>query len=192
MLAVSSRAVKNALPPWNCLEGIPVISLDERKVYWFLKKSFDHKASWQWIEKNCKWKHWLVGSGLDGHCSRGWLFQDPPISNSSGSNSVTIVHPASALSCENNQRLSSVQFSSVAQSCLTLCDPTNCSTPGLPVHHHLPEFTQTHVHRVSDAIQPSHPLSSPFPPAPNPSHHQSLFQWVNSSHEVAKVLEFQL
>ena len=70
----------------------------------------------------------------------------------------------------------SVQFSSVAQSCLTLCDPMNRSTPGLPVHHHLPEFTQTHVHRVGDAIQPSHPLSSPFPPAPNPSQHQSLFQ----------------
>ena len=68
----------------------------------------------------------------------------------------------------------------------------NCSTPGLPVHHHLPEFTQTHVHRVRDATQPSHPLSSPSPPAPNPSQHQSLFQWVNSSHEVAKVLEFQL
>ena len=71
-------------------------------------------------------------------------------------------------------------------------DPMNCSTPGLPVHHQLPEFTQTHVHRVSDAIQPSHPLSSPSPPACNPSQHQSLFQWVNSSHEVAKVLEFQL
>ena len=84
------------------------------------------------------------------------------------------------------------QFSSVAQSCPTLCDPMTRSTPGLPVHHQLPEFTQTHVHRDSDAIQPSHPLSSPFPPAPNPSQHQSLFQWVKSSHEVAKVLEFQL
>ena len=83
-------------------------------------------------------------------------------------------------------------FSSVAQSCPTHCDPMNCSTPGLPVHHQLPEFTQSHVHRVGDAIQPSHPLSSPSPPAPNPSQHQSLFQWVNSSHEVAKVLEFQL
>ena len=70
----------------------------------------------------------------------------------------------------------SVQFSSVAQSCPTLCDPINCSTPGLPVHHQLPEFTQTHVHRVCDAIQPSHPLSSPSPPAPNPSQHQGLFQ----------------
>ena len=68
----------------------------------------------------------------------------------------------------------------------------NRSTPGLPVHHHLLELTQTHIHRVHDAIQPSHPRSSPSPPAPNPSQHQSLFQWVNSSHEVAKVLEFQL
>ena len=88
--------------------------------------------------------------------------------------------------------LSCLQFSSVAQSCPTLCDPKNCSTPGLPVHHQLLEFTQTHVHQVSDAIQPSHPLSSPSPPAPNPSQHQSLFQWVKSSHEVAKVMEFQL
>ena len=86
----------------------------------------------------------------------------------------------------------SVQFSSVTQSCPTLCDPMNRSTPGLPVRHQLPEFTQTHVHRVGDAIQPSHPLSSPSRPAPNPSQHQSLFQWVNSSHEVAKVLEFEL
>ena len=87
---------------------------------------------------------------------------------------------------------SSVQFSSVTQSCPTLCNPMNCSKPGLPVHHQLPEFTQTHVHQVGDAIQPSHPLLSPSPPAPNPSQHQSLFPWVNSSHEVAKVLEFQL
>ena len=84
-----------------------------------------------------------------------------------------------------------VQFSSVIQSCLTLCDPMNRSTPGLPVHHQLPELTQTHVHRVDDAIQPSHPLASPSPPAPNPFQHQGLFQWVNSSHEVAKVLEIQ-
>ena len=75
---------------------------------------------------------------------------------------------------------------------VSLCDPMNCSTPGLPVHHQLPEFTQTHVHRVSDAIQPSHPLLSPSPPAPSSSQHQSLFQCVNSLHEVAKVLEFQL
>ena len=86
----------------------------------------------------------------------------------------------------------SVQFGSVAQSCPTLCDPMNRSTPGLPVHHQLPEPTQTHVHQVGDAIQPSHPLSSPSPPAPNPSQHQGLFKWVSSSHQVAKILEFQL
>ena len=72
--------------------------------------------------------------------------------------------------------LTEVQFSSVTESCPTLCNPMNCSTPGLPVHHQLPESTQTHVHRVSDAIQPSHPRSFPSPPAPNPSQHQSLFQ----------------
>ena len=85
-----------------------------------------------------------------------------------------------------------VLFSSVAQSCPTLCNPMDYSTPGLPVHHQLPEFTQTHVHRVSDAIQPSHPLLSPSPPAPNLSHHQGLFKWVSSSHQMAKILEFQL
>ena len=86
----------------------------------------------------------------------------------------------------------SVQFSSVSQLCLTLYDPMNCSMPGLPVHHQLPESTQTHVHRVGDAIQPSHFLSSPSSPALNLSQHQGLFQWVSSSHEVAKGLEFQL
>ena len=88
--------------------------------------------------------------------------------------------------------LVSVQFCSVGQSCLTLWDPMNRSTPGLPVHHQLPEFTQTHVHWVSDAIQPSHPLSSPSPPAFNLSQHQGLVKWVSSLHQVAKVLEFQL
>ena len=82
-----------------------------------------------------------------------------------------------------------VQYSSVTQSCPILCDPMNRNTPGLPVHHQLPEFTQTHVHWVRDAIQPSHPLWFPSP-VPNPSQHQSLFQWVSSSHEVAKVLGF--
>ena len=80
------------------------------------------------------------------------------------------------LPCEHMFQLSTVQFSSVAHSCPTLCDPMNRSMPGFPVHHQLPELTQIHVHRVSDAIQPSHPLSSPSPPAPNPSQHQSLFQ----------------
>ena len=91
-----------------------------------------------------------------------------------------------------NRISQSVQFSSVAQSCPTLCDPMNCTTPGLPVHHKLPEFTQTHVHRVGDAIQSSHSLSSPSPPALNLSHHQGLFKWISFSHQVAKVLEFQL
>ena len=86
----------------------------------------------------------------------------------------------------------SVQFSSVTQSCPTLYDPMNHSTPGLPVHHQLLEFTQTHVYWVGDAIQPSHPLSSPSPPALNLSQQQGLFKWVSSSHQVAKILEFQL
>ena len=85
--------------------------------------------------------------------------------------------------------LQQYMFSSVPHSCPTLCDPMDCSMPGQPVHHQLPEFTQTHAHQVGDAIQPSHPLSSPSP-APNPSQHQGLFKWV-TSHQVAKVLEFQ-
>ena len=86
-----------------------------------------------------------------------------------------------------------LQFISVTQSCLTLCDPMNRSMPGLPVPHQLPESTQTYVHCVGDTIQTYHPLSSPSPPALNLSHHQGgLFKWVNSPHEVAKVLQFQL
>ena len=85
-----------------------------------------------------------------------------------------------------------VQFSLVAQLCPTLCNPVDCSTPGFLVHHQLLEFTQTHVHWVSDAIQPCHPLSSPSPPAFSLSQHQGLFKWVSSSHQVAEVLEFQL
>ena len=88
--------------------------------------------------------------------------------------------------CTHNR----LQFSSVAQSCPTLCSPMDCNMPGLPVHHQLLEFTQTYVHWVGDAIQPSHSLSSPSPPAFNLSQHQGLFQWVRSSHQVAKVLEF--
>ena len=84
----------------------------------------------------------------------------------------------------------SLQFSSVAQLCLTLCNPMECSMPGFPVHHQLPELTQTHVHWVGDAIQPSHPLLSLSPPALNLSQHQGLFKWVSSLHEVAKVWSF--
>ena len=98
--------------------------------------------------------------------------------------------------CSHNlatkQQYFSDQIRSVSQLCPTLCDPMNRSTPGLPLHHQLPEFTQTHVHRVSDAIQPSRPLSSPSPPAFNLTQHQGLFKWVSSSHQVGKVLEFQL
>ena len=88
-----------------------------------------------------------------------------------------------------------IQFNSVAQSCPTLCNPMNHSTPGLPVHHQLPEFTQTHIHRVSDAIQPSHPLSSPSPPTPNLSQHQSfpmsqLFSWGGQSTGVSALASF--
>ena len=91
----------------------------------------------------------------------------------SSQNSLSFLTVTTAVSVQFNH---SVQFSSGAQSCPTLCDPMNRSTPGLPVHHQLPEFTQTHVHQAGDAIQPSHALSSPSPPAPNPSQHQNLFQ----------------
>ena len=103
---------------------------------------------------------------------------------------ISLVLQADSLPAEPSEK--PPQFGSVAQSCPTLCDPMNHSTPGLPVHHQLPNFTEIHVHWVGNAIQPSHPLSSPSPPAPNASQHQGLFQWVNSLHEVAKVLEFQL
>ena len=98
--------------------------------------------------------------------------------------------------CRGNRKspimTGSVQFSSVIQSCSTLCDPMNSSTPGLPVHHQIPETTQTHVHWVGDAIQPSHPLSSPSLPVLSLSQHHGLFKWVISLHQLAKVLEFQL
>ena len=102
------------------------------------------------------------------------------------------IQPSNPLSFPSPALDLSVQFSSVAQSRPTLCDPMNRSMPGLTVHHQLLEFTQTHVHHVSDAIQPSHSLSSPSIPALNLSQHQGLSQWVSSSHQVAKVLEFQL
>ena len=102
-------------------------------------------------------------------------------------------HQKSGMPCYGSSSGLIFIFSSVQSlSRVWLCSPVNRSTPGLPVHHQLLQFTQTHSHGVGDAIQPSHPLSSPFPPAPNPSQHQGLFQWVSSSHQVAKVLEFQL
>ena len=93
---------------------------------------------------------------------------------------------------ETLRYLLSAQFSSITKLCPRPCDPMNSSTPRLPVHYQLPASTQTHVHWVGDAIQSSHPLSPPSPPALTLSHHQGLFQWVSSSHQVAKILEFQL
>ena len=119
----------------------------------------------------------------------------PNVLNSFMCNTVAVPHPDPCICRRYFPRLhwmpETVQFSSVAQLCPTLCDPMNRSTPGLPVHHQLPESTQTHVHQVSDTIQPSHPLSSPSP-ALNLSQHHGLFKWVSSSHQVAKVSEFQL
>ena len=132
--------------------------------------------------------HWILQAGI-----LEWV----AISYCRGSSQTRAQTHVSCVSCfdrwffttsttwEAFAHISSVQFS-------CLVNPMNCSTPGLPVHHQLPEFTQTYFHRVCDAIQPSHPLLSPSLPAPNHSQHQGLFQWVNSLHEVAKVLEFQL
>ena len=143
--------------------------------------------------RECRDKSRVMGGGHSNHLGKGRSRQRDQQQFSARLASVVrfeVRKLAECLSCRDFGY--SVQFNSVAQSCLTLCNPMSHSTPGLPVHHQLPEFTQTHVHRVSNAIQPSHPLSSPSPPAPNPSQHHSLFQWVNSLHEVAKVLEFQL
>ena len=98
----------------------------------------------------------------------------------------------SSLNCTVKWDIYAYHFRSVVQSCLTLCNPRDCDRPGLPVHHQLLELSQTHVHWVGDAIQPSHPLSSPSPPALNLSQHQGLLQWLSSSHQVAKILELQL
>ena len=113
--------------------------------------------------------------------SQVWLFVTPKDCSLPGS-SIYGIFQARVL----------VQFSSVTQSCPTLCDLVDCSQPGIPVHHQLPELTQTHVHWVSDAIQPSHPLSSPSPPILNLSQHLGLFKWVSSSHQVARLCTLQL
>ena len=142
---------------------------------------------------SCPWSQWCNPTISSSVVPFSSCFQSFPASGSfqksqffsSGGQSIGVSASASVLQMN-------IQFSSVSQSCLTLCDSMNCSTPGLPVHHQLPESTQTHVHWVGDPIQPSHPLSSPSPPAQNPSPHQGLLQWLISSHEVAKVLEFQL
>ena len=141
---------------------------------------------------------WLLGEQEEDRCHRcvqvslsvevkavlvphaHWPFPFNDILSLSPSRYVTLgmllnfSEPVSSSGRWRHVLISSAQFSSVTQSCPTLCDPMNRSTPGLPVHHHLPEFTQTYLHRVSDPIQPAHPLSSPFPPAPNPSQHESF------------------
>ena len=122
------------------------------------------------------WRHCLAGSSL-WRVGCWWLCVQLS----------TCVPPSTPIHLP--RRVSSVQFSS--SSCLTLCYPMDCIMPGLPVHHKLLEFPQTHVHWVSDAIQPSHPLSSPSPPTFSISQHQSLFKWVSSLHQMAKALEFQ-
>ena len=158
-------------PPGSAVPGI----LQARTLEWVSFPSPMHESE-KW-----KWSHSVVSDSSPPH----------------GLQPTRLLHPwdfpgkSTGVGCHFLLR-NAVSVSSVSQSCLTLCVPMNRNTPGLPVHHQLPELTQTHVHQVGDAIQPSHPLSSPSPPAPNPSQHQGLFQWVNSSHEVAKVLEFQL
>ena len=175
-------------------------------------------VSFDFYDKNTR--YWMAWELFISHNSDGCKVQDQSLADSVLPRALFLVcrwsSPCSVLMCkremvrsdqllsrvrlfvtpwtsahQTSMSITSLQFSSVTQSCW-LCNPMNRSTPGLPVHHQLLDFTQTHVHRVSDAMQPSHPLLSPSPPAPNPSQHQSLFQWVNSSHEVAKVLEFQL
>ena len=128
------------------------------------------------------------GLGWEWELAAGRVYRITPVTDKSNGkkNSNVIEH----LKTKYNKWLA--QFSSVAQSCPTLCDPMDCSMPGLPVHCQLPELAQTHVHQVGDAIQPSHPLSSPSLPAFNLPQHQGLFKWISSSNQVARVLEFQL
>ena len=114
------------------------------------------------------------------------------ISNLSFTEQISTSSPLSPLETTILHCLCEFDNCWVVQSCLTLCGPMDCSTPGFPVHHQLPELAHTHVHSVGDAIQPSYPLSSPSPPAFSLSQHQSLFPWVSSSYQVDKVLEFQL
>ena len=141
-----------------------------------------------WVRKipwRRKWKPITVFLSEKSHGQRSLMGYSPW-----GREELNMTERLSILIVQRNKLR--FQFSSVAQSCPTLCNPMDWSTPGFPVHHQLPELTQTHVHQVGDAIQPSHPLSYLSPPAFNLSQHQGLFKWVNSLHEVAQVLEFQL
>ena len=131
----------------------------------------------------------LQYSCLENSMDRGaWQVIVPGVSKSQTGNFIFI--PKNFIYFHSN--VNSIQFSSVIQLCTTLCNPMDCSTPGFSVHHQLPDLAQTHVHWVSDAIQPSYPLPSPSPPAFNLSQHQGLFQWVSSSHQVAKYWSFSI
>ena len=188
--AAAAKSLQLCPPQCDPTDGSPSGSpvpgiLQARTLEWV---AISFSSAWMWKVKS-QWPHGLQptrllqpwdfpgkSTGVDCHCLLPLV----------GIDIVYFLYQWSTLI------LKSIQFSSVAQSCLTLYDTMNHSTPGLPVHHQLPEFTQTHIHRVSDAIQPSHPLLSPSPAALNLSQHQALFQWVSSSHQVAKALEFQL
>ena len=135
---------------------------------------------------------WLLSSGFSSKTVKSYLAQPGLIPSTSEFRPIALWflahHSPKALYQFHSVPWKDTQFSSVTQSCLTLCDTVGCSMPGFPVHHQLPELTHTHVHWVSDTIQPSHPLSSPSPPTFNLSQHQGLFQWVNSWYQMAKVL----
>ena len=150
-------------------------------------------------DESLMWKVFSLHLKAEGHpyYQRQGIWAGKPVSTSLVTSIIDYPKPrpcldSSLIKHPKPKSLNTVQFSSAAQLGPTRCDPMNHSTPGLPVHHQLLEFTQTHVHRVCDAIQPSHPLSSPSLPALSLSQHQGLFKWVSSSHHVAKVLEFQL
>ena len=178
-------------PPGSSVHGI----LQARILEW-VAIPYSKGSSWP---RNQTWVSLIAGRSLTIWATReatSSCLLISPQSHSEDDSADMDTRKFSLILCtQNSQKMFiwCVQFSSLQSlSCVQLCDPMNHSTPGLPVHHQLPESTQTHVHWVGDPIQPSHPLSSPSPPALNLSQHQGLFQWVSSSHQVAKVLEFQL
>ena len=161
---------RDGSPPGSPIPGI----LQARTLEWV---AISHSSAWKWkVKVKLLSRVRLLATPWTS------AYQAPPSRGFPGKSTGVGCH---CLFRHNG----SVQFNSVAQSCSPLCDPMDCSTPGLPVHHQLPESTQTHLHWFGDAIQPSHPLSSPSPPAINLSQYQGLFKWVSSSHQVAKVLE---
>ena len=162
---------------------------------WYLYKSKHRKRA---LQRQRQRLEWLPATSQGRSKISGRQQQlgrnEERFSSSVFRGNIALVWPSGHQNCETIDCCCfqpPVHFCSVAQSCPTLCNPMDCSTPGFPVHHQLPELTQTHVHRVGDTIQPFHPLLSPSPPAFNLSQHQGLFHWV-TSHQAAKVLEFQL